>query len=128
MGADMLQEELGNIFEEQVQLRSALRLALESSQVDRESTAQAREVCAELENCLEDSGKVCAQLARERRQQISELESRARRSQSELLSMEDALEQQLDAAQLQQLDIEQFKQRARMLRFEQRVVPTTTPG
>lgn len=87
--ANILQEELGNIFDEQVQLRASLRRAIESAEEDRAVAAGVEGLCSELERCLEDSGRICAELADDRRRQIRALEAHARKCQSELMTMED---------------------------------------
>mmetsp|Transcript_86153 Transcript_86153/g.278326 ORF Transcript_86153/g.278326 Transcript_86153/m.278326 type:complete len:894 (+) Transcript_86153:137-2818(+) len=93
--ANSLQEELSGMFDDQAHFRDALRRCLEDEQNDRRAAAEARERCIELENCLEDSRRICTGSAEERRRQIVALEAYTKKRQGELESLKDALEDAL---------------------------------
>jgi len=116
---NLVQEELANMFDEQARLRDSLRRSLEEARADRLAAGEAEVLCSELELALEESGRVCTELADDRRRQIVALEAYSRKCHSELLTLEDALEQQLDAAELQQVELHERRARFELLGLAQ---------
>jgi len=112
---DLLQNELEELNSEHLQLREAWHGSMQSLRADSIVGEEAMASCEELALSLQDSEQVCCRLASERRQEIAELEHCNSKHQSVLATLQGALQEQLDIAQLHEADLHHHRQRMELL-------------
>mmetsp|Transcript_36978 Transcript_36978/g.85319 ORF Transcript_36978/g.85319 Transcript_36978/m.85319 type:complete len:843 (-) Transcript_36978:151-2679(-) len=97
-----LERELISHLREQAGVRTKLRHYTELCLLDSRDIAKAELECEMIEASLKESGKVCVELLNDRGQTIAELEATAKRHRTEVVQLQQVLEQQRAQALLQQ--------------------------
>lgn len=118
-----LDEDLRNVLLEQADLRSSLLQGCALAQAAREASETASVEVSEFEHQLEVAGQVCSELVNDRGRRIAEVEAWSKEQRSQMLHLEDDLQQLHAVAQLQQAEL---RRRQRLVDSQQWVSEAMT--